>query len=128
MKPDANLPQMSDQADALEAFLAPARAPGALSEDLFARIMRDAAQVSSAQMAPAIAAPAPRQSGLGWLIAALGGWPMLGGMASAAIAGLWLGFTSPALLDPSGLTANAYTISDLMPSFELAMADLDWTE
>lgn len=130
MKPDAKHSDLSEADLALEAFLAPARSAPAPSDDLMARILGDAAKVSADRLGPVLTAPdpAPRRGLIATLIAAIGGWPVLGGMATATMAGVWLGFSSPALLDQTGFTDPAYSLSDLMPSFELAMADLDWTE
>lgn len=73
------------------------------SAALMGRIMADAAAVSAARAVPAAQVAPPR--GL-WalLAAAIGGWPALGGLVAATMAGFWIGFAPPAGL--SGLTAS----------------------
>lgn len=84
--------------DALLAEVADAPVPesGPLpvpSDDLMARILADA----EAAQVRAVAVP-PRVGWRNWL-AALGGWPALGGMAVAGVTGLWLGVAPPAAVD-----------------------------
>lgn len=78
---------------ALDAFFAAARAeepvPG---DDLMGRIMADAALV---QGRSAVAVAAPVASGWRGILAAIGGWPAMGGMAVATMAGLWIGISPP---------------------------------
>ncbi|MFZ5965322.1 hypothetical protein ACOXXX_20455 [Thalassococcus sp. BH17M4-6] len=57
--------------------------------DLMARIE---AQALAARPDPD---PAPHRRPLAGLIAALGGWPAMAGLAAAACAGVWLGFSPP---------------------------------
>ncbi len=81
---------------------APKPAPSAA---LTARILRDA-QAHQPQTAP----PALPQRGLfGALANALGGWPTLGGLATATLAGLYIGIAQPDLLSGQiiGVTADA---------------------
>lgn len=75
-------------------------APGAL----MARIEADALA-----HLPAKAARPRRRSAIGALLAQIGGWPALGGLATAGAIGLWLGIAPPAAvggnggwLDPAG--------------------------
>lgn len=82
-----------------------------------ARIMADAA----AQAAP-VAAPAavPRRGAFAALLATIGGWPAAAGLATAAVAGLMIGYAAPDTLgDLSGgyLEISDYRIEDLMPSY-----------
>jgi hypothetical protein len=85
----------------LDAILADARAaapsPG---PDLMARVMDDAFRLQAAVPAP----PAPARRG-GWLADladVLGGWRGAGGLATAAVAGLWIGLSDTAF-SASGL-------------------------
>ncbi|MCR8725449.1 hypothetical protein [Frigidibacter sp. ROC022] len=113
--------------DQLDAFFRVGREDGAaLPEGLFARIMADAeaeatrpGSVALASAAPA-AETAPRVGLLAGLLAAIGGWPAMAGMASAAMAGLWLGFASPSTLDGVIGFGSEYTVGDFMPSLDLA--------
>ncbi len=87
---------MSDDGDRLDRLLAEARdeprgwTPG---DDLAARIVADAA----AQMPRRAARPAPRFGAV--LLAALGGWAAVGGLAAATVAGIWIGVSPPAAVD-----------------------------
>lgn len=80
---------------ALDALLADvADAPEvAPSDDLMARILADA------EAAQGLAVPVLLRVGWRNWLAALGGWPALGGMAVAGVAGLWLGVAPPAAVD-----------------------------
>ncbi|ARE39621.1 Dihydroorotate dehydrogenase [Rhodovulum sp. P5] len=46
--------------------------------------------------------PAPRGV-LAGLVAALGGWPAMGGLATAGLFGLWIGYAAPGPLTPTPL-------------------------
>lgn len=77
----------------LDALLAEARAlRPEPAQALVARILLDADRLAPAAAAPPAPARAPRR---GWM-AALGGWPALGGLAAAAVAGVWIGAVPPA--------------------------------
>ena len=84
---------------ALDALFAEARdvmpRPG---DDLMARILADAATAMRPVAAPVAApvwAPGPTRSGWRSTLAAIGGWPALGGMALATMAGVWIGVAPP---------------------------------
>jgi hypothetical protein len=78
----------------LESLFATARAGRpSPSADLIARITADADAVQAA-FRPAPARLRPRRWS-GW-IAAMGGTGVLAGLATATLAGLWLGFAQPA--------------------------------
>lgn len=87
------------------------------SADLVGRILADAEAVQAVEVA---VTPAP--SGL-WtrLLQGIGGWPSAVGLASAAMAGVVIGFTSLETLDSvSGgylSVVTGYGVTDLMPSF-----------
>ena len=69
-------------------------------EALLARVAADASAVQAEQHAKRAAPPV--QKGLFASLAELvGGWPALGGLATAAIAGVYIGFSSPDLVVPS---------------------------
>lgn len=105
----------------LDAMFAEARAtppdPGA---ELMARVMADALDARAARP------PAPRQRPRGWLaglwravVAAFGGAGPVTGMATAAAAGLLIGFAAPAPLAnlmPAALSGQAEAVDlDLIP-------------
>ena len=59
------------------------------------------------------------------LVEGLGGWPALAGLATATVAGVWIGAADPLELDPlSLLGASSLEAADLSTGY----ADLDWGE
>lgn len=83
--------------DMLDAAFAAARtgAP-APSGDLLDRIMMDADAVLHGGVQ---SRPRPRRAPLrAMLFEAIGGWPSLGGLVAATVAGLWIGVSPPAVL------------------------------
>lgn len=84
----------------LDALFAAAREEQpALSDPLTDRILADAAAWQPKPLAkspPGIVAQ---------LIEMLGGWPALGGLATATMAGLYFGFVQPELVVPGSVTA-----------------------
>ncbi|MCB1349046.1 MAG: hypothetical protein KDK11_10515 [Maritimibacter sp.] len=118
---------------ALEAFFVAGRAhapePGTA---LMARIMADADAEIAARAAPKTR-PGRARPGL-WaaVVAAIGGWPAVASMATAAVTGVWLGFAAPEALNtfaggllPSTSTSSetAYELEDLLPGYN-GFADL----
>ncbi|WP_415184027.1 dihydroorotate dehydrogenase [Phaeovulum sp.] len=81
--------------DPLEAFFGAARTaapePGMA---LLARVLADAEAETRARhpLAALAHAPKPRMGGFAALLAALGGWRAVGGLATATLAGVWIGF------------------------------------
>jgi hypothetical protein len=105
----------------LEAFFEAARADAPVpSTALMARVLADA---EAAQPKP------PAVGLIAMLIEAVGGWRGLGGLATAACAGLWIGFAGWADLDVirSGLTGDEVGVVELMPGGEV-IALLDGSE
>ncbi len=84
----------------LEAYFQAARSEDAApSADLMARVLSDAQTVQNGLMAPPDKAMA-RLAGLRRALRALGGWPAVAGLASATVAGVWIGTTQPDVLYP----------------------------
>jgi len=118
----------AENTDPLKAYFDAGKAarpePG---DALMARIMADADRVQAERAAAPAPEPTPRRGRLGWLAAALGGWPAMAGLAAATVAGLWIGVSAPA-----GLTGiaqeviagsdGAYLI-DLDPDATFVLAD-----
>lgn len=113
--------KMADRDDmdhGLDAVFAQAARPMP-SDDLMARIMADAqAHVPRPLMPRPVAA---RRAG-GWqaVLAVLGGWLPVGGLAMATVAGLAIGMVMPDALgafasDGFATGAGAYDLSDLSP-------------
>ncbi|MGJ8585407.1 MAG: dihydroorotate dehydrogenase [Marinosulfonomonas sp.] len=94
------------------------------SADLLARVMADADAVVDAR-ATAQKSPAPVQSG--WLkaiLAPIGGWPAMAGLATATVAGVWIGYSPPESV--SGFAEDylsgsllTYDLGDYLPSYDL---------
>ena len=117
----------------LEAYFAAGRARGKAQEpepsgDLFARIMADADATLAARTAPAATRTRPRRGMILALAAAIGGWPAFASMATAAVAGVWIGVSAPDVLAEvtGGLiqSADSYAIEDLAPGYG-ALTTLD---
>lgn len=69
--------------------------------DLLARVLADA-EALQPQFEP-LQRKAPKKSLFAQLSGALGGWPSLTGLAAAAVAGVWIGFTATPDLFPNGI-------------------------
>jgi hypothetical protein len=104
-----------------------ARARGAAPEPDMALLQRIAADADAVQAgfrpAPAVATPIRRGPLARW-IAALGGGPAVAGLATAALAGVWIGVAQPAPVAAltSGVTAALGQADDtvyveLIPDF-----------
>lgn len=82
--------------------------------DLMERVFSDAL----AEM-PAPASP-PRAGLLARFSEAVGGWPSMAGLATATVAGLWIGYAQPVGLEVfSGAeeTVAAFELGDLLPGY-----------
>lgn len=92
------------------------------SQALMARIMADA----EAEIASRTRAPAPARGLLARILEGLGGWPAMAGLATATVAGVWLGFAAPdslnaltggLLLPDSAATTTSYDLEDIVPGY-----------
>lgn len=92
------------------------------SEALMARILADAERQRSMT-----AASEPHGGLFRRLAATVGGWPSLAGMATAALAGVWIGYVSPGQL--GGLAtefwpgADGYDLVDMVPPMDEFLAE-----
>ncbi len=85
----------------LDALFSEARedAQDAASPDLLARVLQDAeAEQDSWTSAPAPVDTAAPRGVFATFVEALGGWPALGGLAMAGVAGVWIGVAPPEAL------------------------------
>ncbi|WP_380057676.1 hypothetical protein ACFE33_04880 [Falsihalocynthiibacter sp. SS001] len=93
------------------------------SADLMARVLADAQEVqkSFAAVSPA----SPRQSIWRGMLAAVGGWPTFAGLATATIAGVWLGVSPPQGIDTltDTMLGNSFEYSDYLPSFDSVLME-----
>lgn len=108
----------------LEAFFeAGRRAAPQPSGDLMARILADAGAARA--VAPVVR---PKQRGLlAGLVAAIGGWPAVASLATATVAGLYIGVSPPAQLEDFAVTylgTTDYTaLGDYSPGFEYILTE-----
>lgn len=65
------------------------------SPDLMARVLADAATLQP-RTTPVVH---PKRSLIAQMLDMIGGWPALGGLATAGIAGLWIGVAPPFALE-----------------------------
>jgi hypothetical protein len=92
----------------LDAFFDAARAQPPMPSDAFlARVMADATAEDAARRQPA--APPKQRRGLRDRLHAIGGWPALAGLATATVAGLWIGYAVP---DIGGLALGTGTLAE----------------
>ena len=89
---------------------------------LLARVLADAeAEQANLAMSGATVAP-DRQSVFANLLAGIGGWPSVAGLATATVAGIWIGFSAPETVD--GLAGGVLSLTDgselndLMPTLD----------
>jgi len=93
------------------------------SSDLMQRIIADADAVAEAKEVKSNPAPQPLRRGImAGLLAGIGGWPAMAGLATATVAGVWIGYASPDTLDgiTNGLLTSrtAYEVGDFMPTLD----------
>jgi hypothetical protein len=116
----------SDDTDLGLYFQAAQHQPPIANEALLARVLADALTAQTAHGFPAPraqpAVPLWRQ-----LLAALGGWQGVGGMATAGLVGVWLGFSPPAGLDALALLAPAdgLDLGQFAPAYGLDLVALE---
>ena len=101
----------------LEAAFAQARTPDMMPSDaVLDRIMMDADSV----LAEAVPVPKRSKQGFGAMILeAIGGWTAFGGLATATVAGLWIGISPPAAL--TDLSAGIWGATIEVPLLESDM-------
>lgn len=91
------------------------------SADFLGRILSDAEQVQ-AGFASSETVVATSEGWFASMLGAIGGWPSLAGLATATVAGLWIGFSSPTTVDglASGYLGVGETVElvDLFPDFD----------
>lgn len=115
--------RMNDHKDdgvMIDALLSDVRSVQVTPDDsLMARVMADAHRVDHSE-------PAAQPAASWWaaLHDLLGGWPTVGGMALAGVAGLWVGIAPPAPVEnlAAGVFGTTDTVSLL--DFDLALEGL----
>jgi hypothetical protein len=115
---------MAETEDPLERFFAAGRQAGqAPSEALLARVEADALRELDAHAAPV---GTGRPGGVRGVLAALGGWRVGAGLATAAVAGLLIGISLPTTLtglDGLATPGDGYELGDLAPGYGLAFLE-----
>ena len=122
----------------LDGLFAAAKAtPAPVSADLLSRVMEDAldAQLVNAATPPLPAHVQDHKIARFWrgVVEAIGGWPAVAGLATASVAGVWIGF-SPALGvgdamagvigTTSAASGDTYFV-DLMPEYDFDLGEGD---
>ncbi|WP_132693181.1 hypothetical protein [Rhodovulum steppense] len=96
------------------------------SAALLARVMADAMAEAEARAA---SAPAPRArptgGGLARILGLIGGWPAMGGLATAGLMGVWIGYAAPGGFDAVTATmlGSGYDVSDMMPGLDAYLTE-----
>lgn len=103
---------------ALDALFAEAQADAEPSQALLDRIVADAAQA-----AVPVGVQEVRSSLWDRALEAIGGWPSLSGLATAAVAGLYIGFSDPTLIETVGLSSADAIAGDVMFSDDVFFDD-----
>jgi hypothetical protein len=118
----------------LEAFFQAVKAePSEARPDLLARILDDAyaeQDARTARVIPDVAEIRRSASGKGLLAGlreAIGGWPALAGLATATLAGVWIGYSPPASLDALSTTLldsdYSLTMDSSLPDYDFLLTD-----
>lgn len=111
--------------DTLEQLFAEARDETVhLPDELMQRILADAERQQVDAPQGAVADGSATASGF-WhqMLAMLGGWPAMGGLAAACAAGVWIGLAPPTFLpDPAELVMGVQSDIDLIDSNEFVLA------
>lgn len=105
-----NTPEKPELDDlSLDALFAEAKADAAAPDALLDRIVSDAAEVAKPEMITV-------QTQNVWvrMLDAVGGWRSLSGLATATVAGIYIGFSDPTVLETVGLSAVTEETSDLL--------------
>mgnify|MGYP000091341386 CR=1 FL=1 len=94
------------------------------SADLLARVMADADDVVDARAVAQIAPTAKPRGWLAALLAPIGGWPAMAGLATATVAGVWIGYSPPESVSGFAddyLAGNilTYDLGDYLPSYDM---------
>lgn len=94
------------------------------SDALMAAVLADADAVRADRFAPA-ATDAPKQTVWARLLAAIGGWPSVAGLAAATLTGVWIGVSPPEAIDTltTSLIGGDLSDSDVLYGFDILLAE-----
>lgn len=110
----------------LDDLFAQARAQAPQPDDaLMARVLADAAEQSAPVSSP-VSSPIHQPGFWARLSDALGGWPALGGLAAATVAGVWVGIAPPAGVEDlaASLIGDTVSVTLLSPDTIFDAGDL----
>lgn len=114
--------------DILDGFFEAARQQQPqIPEGVVARILADADREQAHHLNRSVIPVRSKRSFFGDVVAALGGWPSLAGLAAATLAGVWIGYSPPTSLDSIALSVlGSETVSfggfDIMTSDDTLFA------
>lgn len=104
----------------MEALFSAARREAPMpTVDLVARMLKDAQTAQPA--APVLAAPEEPQGLWSLVVQAIGGWPSVAGLATATVAGIWIGVSPPAAVDALAydyLEGSDSYFTEIVPSYD----------
>ena len=113
--------------DPLEDFFRAGRANPAQPDDaLLTRVLADAEAAQNAVVATGGTARRARPSLWAMVAGAVGGWPAMAGLATATVAGVWIGVSAPTGLSNMAMTVwggstGAYVVDfDASDTFQIA--------
>lgn len=111
-------PRDDDDAMLESYFTAARKAAPEPPADLLTRV----AAAAEAGMVPE-PAPAPQPRGLKALVAGIGGWPALAGLATATAAGVYLGVLAPQTLDLLMLGGSGVDLGAFQPGYGVFLGE-----
>ena len=95
------------------------------SEALLARIMADADSVLAEHRAVEGSAPGRARGWFGGFVDVIGGWPAIAGLATAMVAGIWIGYAQPGyvsgIADEALTVGTSYDLGDLMAAYDTVL-------
>lgn len=123
--------EMNDKHNLDDFFQAAQQAQAPASEALMARVLQDALVVQAENAAQDVTPERAGRTGLlAGLFAALGGWPAVAGLGTAAVAGLWIGFSptlglGDAVNTALGVQSTDTMLGDYATAFDFAFEEGD---
>ncbi|MGB5558922.1 MAG: hypothetical protein WBN04_13035 [Paracoccaceae bacterium] len=97
------------------------------SEALLARVLADADAVLAERQAGQGTVPGGPRGWLGGLVDVIGGWPAMAGLATATVAGIWIGYAQPGsisgIADEALTTGTSYDLGDLMAAYDSVLVE-----
>lgn len=122
-----DIPMKNNQTNSVDLdalFAAEIDAPIAPSSEFLARVMGDADRIQSefsSSQAESVSGNSIWQS----LVAAIGGWTTVAGLATATVAGVWIGVSPPSGLDilTDTVLGESFGYSDYLPNLDSVLTE-----